>query len=116
MADGWRITTAPTKRQTMFPTISADSGITITDTELGISVLAIGFTSGVIDDDFSQSFMVDTTDPDPLAHPWGASACPTGLGSDCRSENRPIDRCGTDHGRADPQRSWHCQGPRPRSS
>ena len=29
----------------MFPTISADSGITITDTEPGISMLASGFVS-----------------------------------------------------------------------
>jgi hypothetical protein len=55
----------------MFPTTGADPGITITDTEPGISVLASGLTSGVDDDDFSQSFMVDTTDPDPLAHPRG---------------------------------------------
>jgi hypothetical protein len=77
----------------MFPTTGADPGITITHTQPGISVLASGFTSGVTGGDFSQSFMVDTTDPDPLAHPrgvrqparrdWGATV-------DCRTDRSTI--------------------------
>jgi hypothetical protein len=51
----------------MFPTTGADPGITITDTEPGISVLASGFTCGVTGGDVGLSFTAEITASDPQA-------------------------------------------------
>jgi len=51
----------------MFPTTGTGSGITITRTEPGVSVLASGFTYDVIGDDLGREAQAEITDSDPQA-------------------------------------------------
>jgi hypothetical protein len=51
----------------MFPTTGTGSGITITRTEPGVSVLASGFTYDVIGGDVGLSFTAEITDSNPQA-------------------------------------------------
>jgi hypothetical protein len=51
----------------MFPTTGTGSGITITRTEPGVSVLASGFTYDVIGGDVGLSFTAEITASDPQA-------------------------------------------------
>jgi hypothetical protein len=97
----------------MFPTTGADPGITITHTQPGVFVLASGFTYVVIGGDVGREAQAEITASDPQADSRWLRHPDRRIG-----ERLPIGRpiVADRDWHADAQRSWHCQGSRPRSS